>query len=73
MDFTLELLETEVVETTELEVLEVFCVELDVDEEDSTLLVDVCTELELELVDFWLEEDEVFVVITFELLEVDVV
>jgi hypothetical protein len=73
VDFTLELLETEVVETTELEVLEVFCVELDVDEEDSTLLVDVCTELELELVDFWLEEDEVFVVITFELLEVDVV
>jgi hypothetical protein len=41
VDFVLELLEIEVVETTELEVLEDFWVELEVDEEDLTLLVDV--------------------------------
>jgi len=40
-DFVVELLETEVVETTELEVLEDFWVELEVGEEDLTLLVDV--------------------------------
>jgi len=41
VDFVLELLETEVVEATELEVLEDFVVELEVGEEDLTLLVDV--------------------------------
>jgi hypothetical protein len=40
-DFVFELLEAEVVETTELEVLEDFWVELEVGEEDLTLLVDV--------------------------------
>ena len=72
-DFVVELLETEVVETTELEVLEDFWVELEVGEEDLTLLVDVWTELELEAVVFWPEEEEVVVSITFELPEVDVV
>jgi hypothetical protein len=69
VDFVLE---TEVVEKTELEVLEDFWVELEVVEEDLILLVDVWTELELEVVVFWLEEEEVVVGITIELPEVDV-
>jgi hypothetical protein len=73
VDFVLELLETEVVEITELEVLEDFWVELEVGEEDLAVLVDVWTELELEVVVFCLEEEEVVVGITFELPDVDVV
>jgi hypothetical protein len=41
VDFVLELLETAVVEITELEVLEDFWVELEVGEEDLAVLVDV--------------------------------
>jgi hypothetical protein len=65
--------ETEVVEAMILEVLEDVVVELELLAEDLTLLVDVWTELELEAVVFWLEEEEVVVGITFELPEVDVV